>query len=203
MQHAEGVTRAVAQGQDHLAAENLLAAVEHHTFELAILDQHIADALLKTHFAAQRFNFFAHGGDHAGEAEGADMWLADVENFLWRAGFDELLQHLAPVMFGVFDLAVQLAVGEGAGTAFAELHVGLGVEHVLAPQAPGVLGALAHFGAAFQHDGLESGLGKDQCGENPARAKADYQRTLCEVLGCHADWFVGGIRGDADMPVIA
>ena len=45
----------------------------------------------------------------------------------------------------ILDLAVQLAVGEGAGAAFTELDVGLGVEHALAPQAPGILGALAYF----------------------------------------------------------
>jgi hypothetical protein len=53
----------------------------------------------------------------------------------------------------VADLAPELAVAEGAGAAFAELHVRLGVQHFLAPQAPGVLGALAHGLAALQHDG--------------------------------------------------
>ncbi len=48
---------------------------------------------------------------------------ADVEDLVGRAGLDELLQHLAAEEARVLDLAVELAVGEGAGAALAELHV--------------------------------------------------------------------------------
>jgi hypothetical protein len=55
--------------------------------------------------------------------EGADVGLGDVEDFRRCAGLDELGQHLAAAMAGVLDLAVELAVGKGAGAAFAELDI--------------------------------------------------------------------------------
>ena len=79
-------------------------------------------------------------------------------------------------MARVLDLAVELAVGEGAGAAFAELHVRLRVEHALAPQAPGVLGALAHCLAALQDDRPEAHLRQHQAGEEAARPEADDHR---------------------------
>jgi hypothetical protein len=90
-------------------------------------------------------------------------------------------------VLGVLDLAVELAVGEGAGAAFAELHVGFGVEGVLAPQAPGVLGALAHGLAALEHDGPEAHLGQHQRGEDAAGAEADDHRAVAEALRGLAD----------------
>uniref|UniRef100_A0A1I7ZAM4 TetR_C_1 domain-containing protein n=1 Tax=Steinernema glaseri TaxID=37863 RepID=A0A1I7ZAM4_9BILA len=98
-----------------------------------------------------RMQLFATFEYHAGQL----LALAD-QDLVRRTGLDELVQHLTAVMLRVLDLAVQLAVGEGAGTAFAKLHVGLGVEYALAPQAPGVLGALAHLLAAFEDDRLEA-----------------------------------------------
>ena len=95
-----------------------------------------------------------------------------------------------------------LVVGFGPCGIFAELHIGLGVEHVLAPQAPGVLGALAHLGAAFQHDRLESGLGQNQRGEDPAGAEADHQRALVEVGRRLADRLVGDVRGGGYVVVV-
>ena len=102
--------------------------------------------------------------------------LATIEDFGRRAGLDELGQHLAAVVVRVLDLAVELAVGERAGAAFAELHVGFRVEHRPAPQAPGVLGALAHDLAALEDDRPEAHLRQDQAGEQAARAGADHDR---------------------------
>ncbi|MNY34435.1 hypothetical protein D3C86_1687760 [compost metagenome] len=79
-------------------------------------------------------------------------------------------------MPGVLDLAVELAVRERARAAFAKLYVRLGIEHALAPQAEGVLGALAHFLAAFEDDRTEAHLRQDQPGQQPARTQADHHR---------------------------
>ena len=86
---------------------------------------------------------------------------------------DELGQDLAAEMAGVLDPAVELAVGEGAGAALAELDVGLGVEHAPAPQPPGVLGAFAHHLAAVEDDRPEAHLREDQADEQAAGAGAD------------------------------
>ncbi|MNZ81480.1 hypothetical protein D3C78_1001490 [compost metagenome] len=202
VEHAHGVAGAVAEGQHHMPAGDLLAALQLHAAQLAVLDQQVADLLLEAHFAAEGDDLGAHVLDHAGEAEGADVRLVDVEDLFRRAGLDELLQHLAAEEVGVLDLAVQLAVGEGPGAALAELHVGLGVEHALAPQAPGVLGALAHFLAALEDDRAKAHLRQQQAGEDAARTEADHQRALLQLLGRVADELVAHVRAGADLPVV-
>jgi hypothetical protein len=116
--------------------------------------------------------------DHLDQAEGADVRLADVDDFLRRAGLDELGQHLAAVVFRVLDLAVQLAVGEGAGAAFAELHVRFRVQLALAPEAPGVDRALAHDLAALDDDGRRPICARISAGQQAAGADADHHRAL-------------------------
>ena len=108
---------------------------------------------------------------HGHQPEGADMGMGLGEDFLRRAGLDEFGQHLAAQMARVLDLAVELAVGKSAGAAFAELDIGFRVEHRAPPQAPGVLGALAHHLAALQDDGAKTRLRQDQRGEQAARAR--------------------------------
>jgi hypothetical protein len=169
--------------------------------------QQVGDVLLETNLAPQRHDLGAHLLDHADQAEGADVRLADVQDLFGRAGLDELGEHLAGQVTRVGDLAPELAVGEGAGAALAKLHVGLGVQLALAPQAPGVLGALAHRLAALQHDRAQAHLRQDQRGEDAAGAEADDDRAQwhrargevrrrvagtklvarCRVPGAHAD----------------
>jgi hypothetical protein len=96
---------------------------------------------LKTILAAERFDLLAQAFDDRDQPKRADVRLGDVENLFRSTGLDEFGQHLAAVMVRVLDLAVELAVRERAGAAFAELHVRFRIEHRLAPQAPGVLGA--------------------------------------------------------------
>ncbi|MNF41832.1 hypothetical protein D3C84_228700 [compost metagenome] len=203
MQHAESVTGTVAQRQDHVTRGDLFAVFQDHTVQLTLIDQQVGDLLLETDFTAQCLNFVTHGLDHAGQAEGADVRLADVEDFLRGAGLDEFGQDLAAMVLRVLDLAVQLAVGESPGTAFTELHVRFGVEHVLAPQAPGVLGALANFGAALENDRLEAHLCQQQAGKNAARAETDHYRAFAQALGGVADRLVADVRGLVDVAVFA
>ncbi|MNL37114.1 hypothetical protein D3C87_1592380 [compost metagenome] len=130
------------------------------------------------------------------------MRLADVEDFFRGTGLDEFVQDFTAEEFRVLDLAVELAVGECPRAAFAELHVGFRVEHAFAPQAPGVLGALAYFGAAFEDDRLEAHLRQQQPGENPARTEADDDRTRTQIDRRLAYRFVADIRRHADVTVI-
>ena len=105
------------------------------------------------------------------------MGLADVKNFRRRTGLDEFGEDLAPPEVWVLDLAVELAVGKGAGAAFAELDIGLRIELALAPQAESVLGAFAHRLAALQDDRTEAHLRQDQGGKQPAGTAADHDRS--------------------------
>ncbi|MNM67213.1 hypothetical protein D3C81_787340 [compost metagenome] len=185
-----------------MARMQLFAAFQDHAVELAVVHQQVGDLLLEAHFAAQRVDFVAHVLDHAGQAERTDVRLADVEDLVRCTGFDELVQYLAAVVLRVLDLAVELAVGEGPGTAFAKLHVRLGVEHAFTPQAPGVLGALTNFLAALKDDRLEAHLRQQQAGKNPARAEADDDRALLQVGGGLANHFVADIWSDVDVVIV-
>ena len=61
------------------------------------------------------------------------MWGFHIEDLLRRPRRDKFVEHFAAVMLGVFDLAVELAIGKGARPALAELHIGFAVEHPFAP----------------------------------------------------------------------
>ncbi|MNS97549.1 hypothetical protein D3C72_1318860 [compost metagenome] len=176
MQHLEGIARAVAHRHDDVVGFQVLAIRQLQAAHLAAVDVDIVDARFEADLAAQLDDLGAHLLDHADQAEGADMRACLVQDVFRRAGAHELVEHLAAIVLGVLDLAVQLAVRERARAAFAKLHVRLGVEHALAPQAEGVPGALAHFLAALQDDRAEARLRQDQAGQQAARAHADHHR---------------------------
>jgi hypothetical protein len=100
----------------------------------------------------------------------------------------------------VLDLAVKLAVGERAGAALAELHVRFRIEHRLAPEAPGVLGALAHRPAALQNDRTKAHLGEHQCGEQAARTGADDDGS-CGIRRSVRDEAVAGVGRERNIAV--
>ena len=180
-QHGETVARAVAQGEDDMIGVDGLAICQRDAAHAALAvgcfnDIEIVDTRAEAVFAAQRFDGGTQAFHHRHQPEGADMRLADEQDFLGRAGADEFLQHLAAQMMRVLDAGIQLAVGKGAGAAFAELHIAFRVQHTAPPQAPGVAGAFAHQLAAFQDDRPEAHLREDQRGEQPARAASDHHR---------------------------
>src|SRR5574343_214757 len=89
-----------------------------------------------------------------------------------------------------------------SGAPFAELPVGLGIQLVLAPQAPGVLGPFAHRLAALKDDWPEAHLGQDQPGEQAAGAGADDDRAGLQFSRRLGDELVAGIRRRADVAII-
>ena len=133
VQHFEGVAGAVPERQDDLVGGDFLAIGQGDAAHVAGFDVQASDPALKADFAAERLDFTAHVFNHADQAESADVRPGDVENLGRCAGFYEFLKHLASEMARVFDLTVEFAVGEGTGAAFAELHIGFGVEHFFAP----------------------------------------------------------------------
>src|SRR6185503_8983195 len=150
VEHLESVARAVADGQHDVVGGDAFSAGDHYAANLPVVDFDISDFAAEADFTAQSMDGVAQALDHAHQPEGADVWLGHIENFGRRAGFDEFREDFAPQETRVFHLAVELAVGERAGAAFAELDIGFGVQHRFAPQAPGVPGALAHGFAAFE-----------------------------------------------------
>ena len=95
VQHREGVARAVAERQHDVvggAAPRRRRASTPRTCARTAPPSitHVDDALREADLAAQRLDLGAHLLDHADEAEGADVRLADVEDLFRRAGLDEL-----------------------------------------------------------------------------------------------------------------
>src|ERR1044072_4571218 len=180
VQYLESVARAVADREHHVIGRHMRPVGQHHAADAAMalraFDIEIVDAAAEAIFAAERLDLLAQAFDDRHQPEGPDVRLGDIQNLFRSAGLDEFGQHLAASVLRVLDLAVQLAVGERAGAALTELHVRFRIEHGLAPQAPGVLGALAHDFAAFQDDRAKARLGKHQRGEEPARPCADHHR---------------------------
>ena len=167
----------MARGQHVLLPAGQIAHAQRTQVALGVQFQGF-HTLAKAHFAAQGNDLGTHVFHHFHQAEGANVRVGGVQNFGRRTGIDKLLQHLAPQVARVFDLAVELAVGKRPGAAFTKLHVAFGVELALAPQAPGVLRALAHGLATLEHDGLEAHLRQHQRGKNAAGAKAHHHGAL-------------------------
>ena len=138
--------------------------------------------LLKPHFTAHGNDLLAQVFNHLDQLEGADVRMCCKQNVARRARLHKLVHHFATQMARVFDLAVKLAVGEGACAAFAKLHIALGIQILFAPQSPGVFGALAHGAAAFDDDGFETHLRQAQGCKNTARAKAHHHRAFPFML---------------------
>src|SRR4029078_8963927 len=111
------------------------------------------------------------------------MGLSDGKDLGRRAGRDELGQHLAIAVLVILDAAVELAIGEGAGTAFAELDIGIGVEGRAPPEVPGVLSALTYNLPAFEDDWAKAHLREDQSCEQATRTGADDEGTQGESGG--------------------
>ena len=193
MQHLEGIARAVPDCQHHVVRAHGLATGEGDAAYLAVLDLQVVHPTAEADFAAEVLDGCAHVLDHRHQAEGADVWLADGEDLLGRAGLHEFGQHLASVVLRILDLAVQLAVRKRAGAAFAELHVRLRVEHALAPQAEGVHRAFAHRLAAFEDDRAEAHLRQQQAGEQAAGAGTDDDRAQGRARWRRRDKVIAGI----------
>ncbi len=203
IKHCERVTRAVARREHDVIGVQRLAlgmrGIRHRdTADRTGFDHHVDDTLLEANFAAERLDLRAHFLDHADETEGADVRLGDIQDFLWRPGLHELRQHLARQVARIADLAPQLAVGKGSRTAFAELHIRLRIQHPLAPQPPGVLGAFAHALATLEHDRPQAHLRQHQRGEDAARTEADDDRPRppagIEVRRRMSDETIGRVR---------
>ncbi len=133
VQHLEGIARAVADRQDHLLARQIVAIGQLQSAHAAAFDVDIVDARVETDLAPEREDLRTDVLDHLNQPERADVRPRLEQDVLRRAGLDELVQYLAAVVLRVLDLAVELAVGEGTGTALAELHVRFRIQHALAP----------------------------------------------------------------------
>ena len=104
------------------------------------------------------------------------MRLGDVEDLVRRAGLDELVEHLARRWRGSLIWLYSLPSENVPAPPSPNCTFDSGSSTPLAPEAPGVLGALAHHLAALEDERPEAHLRQDQRGEQAARAEADDDR---------------------------
>src|SRR5450759_2737119 len=178
---------------------DVFTAGKHHTLHLPVTNFDVVNATLEAYLAAERLYGLAHFLHHAHQTERADVRLADIQDFRWRTGCDEFIQHFSAVVFGVFDLAIQLAVGERPRAALAELHVGFRVEHALPPQAKSVLGALAHFFAGLHDQRAVAHLREYQSREQTCWPHADDYWSGAQCIRSISHKVVAGVRRDGEV----
>ena len=204
----KGVAGAVANCEDHVFGGKILPGAELQTAHLPRSirrdgDIEIIHAGSKPIFSAERLDCLADAHHHGDQPESADMRMRLGQDFLGRSGLDEFGQHLAAKMARILDPAVELAVGECSGAAFTKLRVGFRLEHPAPPQAPGVLGPLAHRCAAFDDNRAESHLRQHQRGQQPARSCTDHHRARAGIVFRRAgDEAIGGIGRRPHMRII-
>ncbi len=129
------------------------------------------------------------------------MRFTHIQDFRRGIGFDKFVQHLATVMLRILHLAVELAVGESAGTAFAELYIRFRMQFPLAPQTERILRALAHHLAAFQDDRPKTHLRQDQAGKEATWTGADHHWTRSQSGRRLRDEMVIGVRRRRNVAV--
>ena len=182
MQPPEAVPRRVADGEDQVAAGERLgpAGVGDPCADqcIAFGDKPVQPGL-KTDFPAEGDDFLSDILHHADQHVGADVGLCVVDDGLRRAVGGELLQH--PEHPPVVGAGVELAVGEGAGAALAELDVGLRVQCPAFAESFNCGGALFGLLPAFEHDRLRPGFCQQQSRKHARRAEADDDGTLVHI----------------------
>ncbi len=188
VQHLEGLPGAVAHGEDHGVRREGVRALRSLQFragDRAVLDFQPRQQGLEAHVAAQGDDLLPQRAHDGLQVIGAHVGLCLPEDRLRRARAAERLQHGPAAR--VPDAAVQLAVGERARAALAELHVALRVERPAVPERGHVLRPLLHGFAPLHDRGTKPRARQRQRREQPARPHAHHQAapggSCCRLSG--------------------
>ncbi len=134
-------------------------------------------------------NAHAHGFDHAAELICADVRLCVDENVMRRAETDESAQNMFAAR--VFRAGVELAVGERARAALAELHVGRRGESLRTarPVSVNVAGADIHILTALSTMGHAPASASVSAANSPAGPKPT---TIGRTAGARSSFITAG-----------
>ena len=179
----EHVARRMAARENHitcrqnefLARAVFLALRASHSNDASALEFHAFKTRAETHLAAPRDNLLAHGFHNIHELVGANVRLAFPKDFFRGARLRENMQHVAATR--ILDVRGELAVGECARAALAELHVRFGVQS--AAFFEGVDGSHARIDvfAALKHDGRRARFRQGPRREQARRAHTHHDGT--------------------------
>ncbi len=176
-QHLVGVAGAVADGQDR-DRRGQVARRRVDAAQLSVAQVQVLDTAGKAHLAAQRLDAAAQGLDHSGQSVAAEVRPGFVDDRRLALAVGEQLQNAANVGAGV--AVGQFAVAEGAGAAFAEKVVALGVVWAALVEGADVADAVAHRPAALQHQRPIALLGQEVRRHETARSGADHHRAITQ-----------------------
>ncbi len=132
--------------------------------------------------------------DDVGQDVRPNMGLGVPKDVARGTGFDERLEDQS--MQGVFRPGIELAVGEGAGTAEAELNVAFGVERSGGVEVLDCFGASRGVIPALEQDGTKARLGERERGEEARAARSDDDRAVLAHAVLHGSGEGGVVRTD-------
>jgi hypothetical protein len=185
-----------------VAGRDPLAVGQHHGLDAPQLVEHqVLHLGPESVFPPERLDRRPQPLDDRDQPERADMRLAAPQDVVRRSGADKFFQHLAAMVQSVADPAPQLAVGERAGAALAELDVAFRLQLAAPPQAPGIARAFAHHFPAVQHQRAKPHLRQRQRRQQAARPGADHHRPGRQPLRRVGDEAVARIRRRADVAI--
>ena len=177
LQHPEGIPGRVA-GRQHqgvtVQAVAPLRSLHPNAAELSAAVFQSGEAAAKAHVTAQGDELLTDGFHHLAQNIGTDVGLVGPLHILWRSRFNEGVHHRGNT--GVVGPGGQLAVGEGACTSFAKLHIGAGVQSALLPEPLHIFGSGIHILAPLQHHAGNPVPGQKQGGKQARRPHSSHHR---------------------------
>jgi hypothetical protein len=149
------IARAVAGGEDDgIGLEGAAIGASDGT-GVVLVDVDVGDFGVEVDFAAVVDDGVAEGFDDVGEEIGADVGVGIGEDFFWgTVGDEDLVDGVDGAALG--SAGVELAIGEGAGSALAEAVVTFLNDAALAEEGCEIEAAGAGIFSTLEDDGLDA-----------------------------------------------
>ena len=126
-----------------------------------------------------------------------------IDNYLFSESIYERkkfsAEHLLLAAQRIFYQGVEFSVGKGPRSAFAELHIGTGIQNPGLPEMLHLLPALLHRVSPFQNHRTEACLRQKQAAEQSRRPAADDHRRHPQNLFPASGKHVRVVFGQADL----
>ena len=169
MQHFKRIARAVPDSE-HENVGILARSVYLHAAQNTVFDGNVGELSAEPQFCARFKQMRAHSPNDRKKPVAADMGFGKIADFFGRAEPQKRFDHVAVI--AAVRLRIEFPVRKRARAAFAELHVGFGVERALSAEFLHVRPALFHPFAAFEQHWTDSVFDEAQRAEQPRRSCA-------------------------------
>ncbi|GIW70366.1 MAG: hypothetical protein KatS3mg101_1113 [Patescibacteria group bacterium] len=200
VQQLVNVAGRVASGEDDGRGGVLVVVVDHDALHHAVVEDKIRHPAVEMDFSAMVQNGLADVGHDVGQLVGTDVGVGVDEDVAFGTVFDQQAKHLE-VVAPFVGSGVKLAVGVGAGTAFAEAVVRIRIDFVELLDGSQVAAPLAHVFASVENDGPQSQFDEFEGGEVASWACADDddRRAVTDVAEVGQQGRLGGRRASVHV----